>query len=721
MACQIMSFAPPPLPLGWTEHIAPGGQPYYYNALTKESSYIRPLPDLLKVPAAPSQVPVQKKERPLTRTPIPGTDWLRIKTTEGNVFYTHKVKKVSVWSVPDEIKDAVAAMDVSESAPKAAVSMAVNEQQLLEREVERVKAEVQSMVKRKAGDQPTGEIVVTKKARVDEPKEEDDEDDGSEEEEWQRDAAAQLAAEAEEEKRRQEEAIKREEEEAEAAAKKVENAQINIPERVDLSIEEAKALFKTLLREKDVNPLHPWDLSLPLFVNDPRYILLPSVSARRDAFDEYCRDRARELRQSKVKKEKEAANPKEEFEQLLKDEVKSTRTSWTDFRRAWKRDRRFFGWGRDDKEREKQFREFLKNLGEKKRAAAQKAEADFFALLKEKVGHTVTDSSWKDVKRSLYGDPRYDAVGSSSLREELFNTYCKAQMTNTNSVAPSESANSATKDEEFVVEREQDEQKRLQEKRERAVREREQQVKVERDRIEAAVRRSKKGLNMDEGERLFNTLLVDAIRDSQATWNDSLPELKTDPRFTNSPLPVNQQMHLFQMHVNRLRARHLDALHALFEADAPSLAASFKDLNVPSLLSSQPVSRLGLGLGSLQNEFERWQRERNTQARRAFDDMMNENSFVEFWGRLKQIGGEGVDGGVAAEDMGEDEGEGGGGKVDMKALAKNVDVQEIVKVLRNDKRYTVFDHAPEQREFWIRDFLSNLAAPQLSVHTLPRS
>jgi hypothetical protein len=53
-----------------------------------------------------------------------------------------------------------------------------------------------------------------------------------------------------------------------------------------------------------------------------------------------------------VKKEKEISNPKEEFERFLKEEVKSTRTTWTDFRRTWKKDRRFYGWGRDDRERE---------------------------------------------------------------------------------------------------------------------------------------------------------------------------------------------------------------------------------------------------------------------------------------------------------------------------------------------------------------------------------
>ncbi|KAG8695885.1 hypothetical protein FRC08_007499 [Ceratobasidium sp. 394] len=98
--------------------------------------------------------------------------------------------------------------------------------------------------------------------------------------------------------------------------------------------------------------------------------------------------------------------------------------------------------------------------------------------------------------------------------------------------------------------------------------------------------------------------------------------------------------------------------------------------------------------------------------------MLGENSFVEFWGRLAKMGGEGVGGGVPAEegDEDEDEGEGGGGKVDMKALAKNVDVSEMEKVLQHDRRYTIFDHIPEQREQWIRDYLSRQTAPKLSVH-----
>jgi hypothetical protein len=123
------------------------------------------------------------------------------------------------------------------------------------------------------------------------------------------------------------------------------------------------AFLQALLREKDINPLHPWDTSLPKFISDPRYVLLPSVTARREAFDEYCKERVRELRESGMKKAPEVSDPKEEFDRLLRDEVKSTRSSWNDFRKSWKKERRFYGWGRDDKEREKRFRDYLKELG----------------------------------------------------------------------------------------------------------------------------------------------------------------------------------------------------------------------------------------------------------------------------------------------------------------------------------------------------------------------
>lgn len=223
---------------------APGGQAYYFNAQTHESTYVRPIPAFPVIPIIQSE-PRKKKEKPLTKTPIPGTEWLRVKTTEGNVFYSHKVKKESFWTVPDEIKEAVEKLNnddlgKQEGAAKAVADDALKDERERSMEVQRIREEVQAMVKRKAEDNNSlDEMVVTKKTKTEE--EADGESDESEEEDWEREAAAQLAAEAEAEKIRQEEEAERLKE-AEAEMKR--SAQLKMPERVDLSTEEAKALFK---------------------------------------------------------------------------------------------------------------------------------------------------------------------------------------------------------------------------------------------------------------------------------------------------------------------------------------------------------------------------------------------------------------------------------------------------------------------------------------------
>jgi transcription elongation regulator 1 len=209
------------------------------------------------LPAFPATA--SQKEKPKLKTPIPGTDWLRVTTNQGNVFYTNKAKKASVWTVPDEIKDAVELLEKQEEDDKVRAGRPPQEETQMDdveaeqkREIERVRMEVQEVVKRKVEDiSLSDEIVISKKPRVGDQvgskgEEVDDTDDGeeSEDEDWQREAAAQLAKEAEEEKRQREE-----DEKAEEARKTKENVpQLTMPDRVDLSLEEGKALFKACLQ-----------------------------------------------------------------------------------------------------------------------------------------------------------------------------------------------------------------------------------------------------------------------------------------------------------------------------------------------------------------------------------------------------------------------------------------------------------------------------------------
>ena len=210
----------------------PNGTPYYFNAATQTSTYVRPVAPVV-------QPPPKKQEKAHLKTPIPGTDWIRVTTTDGNVFYSHKPTKKSVWTVPDELKAALEAFQAQELKASQPAEP-------------KPKLKAASTSKRKAEEAiPVDEVVISKKTKVEEgegeegededEEEEDEEDDDEEEEEWQREAAQQLAAEAEEEKERAKERAKEAELEAQKMREAIEAA---IPQRVDLSIEEGKALFK---------------------------------------------------------------------------------------------------------------------------------------------------------------------------------------------------------------------------------------------------------------------------------------------------------------------------------------------------------------------------------------------------------------------------------------------------------------------------------------------
>lgn len=195
---------------------------------------------------------------------------------------------------------------------------------------------------------------------------------------------------------------------------------------------------------------------------------------------------------------------------------------------------------------------------------------------------------------------------------------------------------------------------------------------------------------------------------------------------------------LFAAHIGRLQEKGGTALYALLESYAPGLDVKWESLASEvkaSIAGSSAAKRLGLDgrvstrsrrnddddnevyeYPSIRNEFESWQRRRFTDARAAFDTMLSENAFVEFWGRVGKMGLTDQDekarlgkvvfadesaAGPEEEDEEGQEGEGGGGKRDLQVLAKGVDVKEVERVLRRDKRYIVFDYMPEERQQWL--------------------
>lgn len=106
-----------PLPSPWTEHVAPTGHLYYYNPHTLESTWNRPLSlsSLLSaVSSSPSKPKKKKKEKPVKQTQVSDSEWLRILTNRGNVFFHNMNTKESQWDPPVELAELVEAMELSE-------------------------------------------------------------------------------------------------------------------------------------------------------------------------------------------------------------------------------------------------------------------------------------------------------------------------------------------------------------------------------------------------------------------------------------------------------------------------------------------------------------------------------------------------------------------------------------------------------------------------------
>ncbi|KAG7527712.1 hypothetical protein FFLO_06660 [Filobasidium floriforme] len=487
--------------------------------------------------------------------------------------------------------------------------------------------------------------------------------------------------------------------------------------QVDLNPDEGKALFKSLLYEKDISPFAPWETSLPLFINDPRYVLLPSEKLRQEVYEDYCREVARNRRLGKTKPAGTSSSPsttagetsgkkdpEREYKSLLRAEVKSTRTIWEDFRRAWRKDRRFFDYGKDDKQREKVFRDHLRELGERKRADAKRAERDFMDLLREH-DEIKPDSDWLQVKRGMTSDPRYDAVGSSSLRAELFQRHVKS--------LGAQAESSRTETPEEVAARKARERK---EKAQASLRERQQQVQGEKMRLERDVQKSKLGAGREDGEREFGSLLIQAVREHNASWQETIPQLEKDPRWEHPALTLADKHGMFIAHLQSLAHKRLDALHKLFLAHAPSLDTPFEDV-YPEIVNDFAVTRLGLTPEKLQSRYEEWQRVRFQQSKAEFQALLKESSFVDFWGRMKNkaLASQGV---IPNEDSDEEDdgGDETGGKANLEIMAKQIDLKEMHDVLQHDKRYLVFDHVPEEREAWLREYLAGLDNALANLH-----
>ena len=220
------------------------GHIYFHHTETNQSTYIRPLPAIPVHSAAVDpkntsgelREKKKKKEKPAEKVPVPGTEWLKVTTNLGNIFWTHTGRKESVWTVPDEIKEIVEQMEQEkilqqkEAEMAAAAESRIPKRKAEEKEHEsRGKAKKPKTVESPKPEPPKSEAPGPETVE-DQPAEDDDEA-------WQRQMAEEMAM-VEETQASPEPAPPRMTK-AEAA-KQI----FDVPAKVDISLEEGKALFK---------------------------------------------------------------------------------------------------------------------------------------------------------------------------------------------------------------------------------------------------------------------------------------------------------------------------------------------------------------------------------------------------------------------------------------------------------------------------------------------
>ena len=103
----------------------------------------------------------------------------------------------------------------------------------------------------------------------------------------------------------------------------------------------------------------------------------------------------------------------------------------------------------------------------------------------------------------------------------------------------------------------------------------------------------------------------------------------------------------------------------------------------PKIVEDPIVTRLDLSPSALEDRWNAWKRVKEQEARRGFDELLSENSFVEFWGKMrKKVLDEAALKIKEEDELEEGEGMGEGGSADLTAMGRQIDLEEIKAILR---------------------------------------
>ncbi|RMD41636.1 hypothetical protein DV735_g3499, partial [Chaetothyriales sp. CBS 134920] len=415
-----------PLPPGWTEHTAPSGRKYYYNALTKQSTYTRPqsvpepeqdelqidynatAPDASlhataqaldefyqnsdprKWPHSRSQhhdtqradqQPQRSRrghggDRPKSKKAIPGAEpWILVTTKFGRRFVHNIETKQSLWKFPQDVMMAVIDLDRAEWERKQAQ--------------EREKGQTVAEEAQESGDgrDPARGREVVKLANATRTHEGGDDEGSSEYDEV--------------------EVTDDEDEDGENEA-----AKDNV------------ALFHSLLDDFGISPYTTFDKIIEdlNLVEDQRYLALPNTRTRRDVFTEWAKERILAINAAKAaaassEKAEEQNDPTISYLGFLHQHA-TPKLYWPEFKRKHRKEAVMKSYELSDKDRERLYRELTAKL---KQGEAERRK-ELLALLKQHLdaagGGSGEKASSRVIPRAIRRDVRYYILAATK-RDEI--------------------------------------------------------------------------------------------------------------------------------------------------------------------------------------------------------------------------------------------------------------------------------------------------------------
>ncbi|KAF5450039.1 hypothetical protein F2P56_030420 [Juglans regia] len=569
----------------WTAHKTEAGVVYYYNAVTGESTYDKPL----GFKGEHDKVHVQPT--PVSTTSILGTDWVLVTTSDGKKYYYNSKTKISSWQIPSEVTELKKKQDGehSISLPHANLSTEKGSAPIsLNAPAISTGGRDAMALKALAVPGSSSALDMIKKKL---------QDSGSPITSSPNPAPSGIAASELNGSRAVDTTVKGLQSEDSRDKLKDANGDGNMSDSSSDSEdadsgptkEECIIQFKEMLKERGVAPFSKWEKELPKIVFDPRFKAIPSYSARRSLFEHYVKTRAEEERKEKRAAQKAAI---EGFKQLLGEASEDIdhNTDYQTFRKKWGADPRFEVLDRKDREHLLNERVFpLKKAAEEKVQALRAAAATSFkSMLREKRDITA-NSRWSKVKDSLRNDSRYKSAKHED-REIFFNEYISELK-----------AGEEQSEREAKAKRE--EQEKLKE-RERELRKRKEREEQEMERVRLKVRRK-------EAVASFQALLVEIIKDPQASWTESKPKLEKDPqgRATNTDLDPSDIEKLFREHIKMLNERCVQEFRYLLAEVLTAEAAAQETEEGKTVLNSWSTAKRLLKPDPRYNKMPRKERE----------------------------------------------------------------------------------------------------------------